>query len=169
MIKNYLYIWLINNQLVIRNNIYFIFYFARLSRTIWQIFSSFLIFCFYFTRLKAREISRQNMRKSKDIGHIVLETVRYLMHILIAFGTEYIPKAVSKVIINENMANIYSLQANDSIMCEHVCIRFIAFRNIFSPCKSKCKEFLNWNQYKNAWNTYSQYRYVSTIRQCDAV
>ena len=48
---------------------------ARLSRTIWPIFSSFLIFCFYFTRLKAREISQQNMRNSENIGHIVLGTV----------------------------------------------------------------------------------------------
>ena len=45
---------------------------ARLSRTIWPIFSSFLIFCFYFTRLKAREISPQDMRNSENIGHIVL-------------------------------------------------------------------------------------------------
>ena len=49
---------------------------ARLSRTIWPIFSLFLIFCFYFTRLKAREISRQNMRNSENIGHIVLGNVR---------------------------------------------------------------------------------------------
>ena len=49
---------------------------ARLSLTIWAIFSSFATFCFYFTRLKAREISRQNMRNSENIGHIVLGTVR---------------------------------------------------------------------------------------------
>ena len=49
---------------------------ARLSRTIWPIFSSFLIFYFYFTRLKARGTSQQNMRNSKNIGHIVLETMR---------------------------------------------------------------------------------------------
>ena len=49
---------------------------ARLSRTIWPIFSSFLIFCFYFTRLKACEISRQNMKNSENIGHIVQGTVR---------------------------------------------------------------------------------------------
>ena len=43
---------------------------ARLSRTIWPIFSSFLIFCCYFTRLKAREVTQQNIRKWKNIGHI---------------------------------------------------------------------------------------------------
>ena len=49
---------------------------TRLSRTIWPIFSSFLIFCFYFTRLKACEISQQNMRNSTNIGHFALRTVR---------------------------------------------------------------------------------------------
>ena len=52
---------------------------ACLSCTIWQIFSLFLTFCFYFICLKAREISRQNMENSKNmenIGHIVLGTVR---------------------------------------------------------------------------------------------
>ena len=49
---------------------------ARLSRTIWPIFSSFLIFCCYFTRLKAREVSQQNMRNLENIGHIVLGPVR---------------------------------------------------------------------------------------------
>ena len=58
-------IFLVSDKLVI----------ARLSRTKWPMFSSFLIFCYYFARLKAREITRQNMRNSKNIGHIVLETV----------------------------------------------------------------------------------------------
>ena len=49
---------------------------AGLSHTIWPMFSSFLIFCCYFTRLKAREISRQDMRNLENIGHIVLGTVR---------------------------------------------------------------------------------------------
>ena len=49
---------------------------AYLSCTLWPIFSSFLIFCFYLTRLKAREISWQNMRNSENIDHVVLGTVR---------------------------------------------------------------------------------------------
>ena len=44
----------------------------RLSGTIWPIFSSFLIFYYYLVRLKSREVSRQNMRNSKNVGHIVL-------------------------------------------------------------------------------------------------
>ena len=52
---------------------------ACLSRTIWSRFSLFFIFCFYFTCLKAREISRQNMRNSENNGHIVLGTMQQLM------------------------------------------------------------------------------------------
>ena len=50
---------------------------ARSSRTILSIFSSFLMFYFYFTHIKAPEISRQKMINSENInGHIVLNTVR---------------------------------------------------------------------------------------------
>ena len=41
----------------------------------WQTLSSFLIFCYYFSRLKACETS-QNMRNSENISHIALGTVR---------------------------------------------------------------------------------------------
>ena len=43
---------------------------ALWPRTIWQIFSSFLIFCFYFTRLKAREISWK-IRETRKIFTIL--------------------------------------------------------------------------------------------------
>ena len=47
-----------------------------LLRTIWPIFSSFLVFCYYFNRLNAGEISQQNVRNSDNIGHTVFGTVR---------------------------------------------------------------------------------------------
>ena len=47
----------------------------RLLRTIRPMFSSFLMFCCYFTRLKTCEISWQNMRNSANVDHIVLGTV----------------------------------------------------------------------------------------------
>ena len=37
---------------------------------------SFLIFCFYFSRLKTHEISQQNMTNSENIGHLLLGTVQ---------------------------------------------------------------------------------------------
>ena len=50
---------------------------TRSPRTTWPIFSSFLTFCCYFTRLKAREINPQNMMHSKNIGRIALGTMVY--------------------------------------------------------------------------------------------
>ena len=65
---------------------------ARLSRTIWPILCSFLIFCCYFTCLKARKISQGNMRNSENIGHIVLGTVGQLtlqLKILLSINAYY--------------------------------------------------------------------------------
>ena len=42
--------------------------FECLPLSIWPTFSTFLIFCFYFSRLKAPK----NTRNSENIGHIVL-------------------------------------------------------------------------------------------------
>ena len=45
-----------------------------------------------------------------------------------SFGVEHIPKEIKKFIGNKNIiTNIYSIQACDSIMCQHFCIRFIDF------------------------------------------
>ena len=45
-----------------------------------------------------------------------------------SFGAEYIPKELKKFINNENIiANIFRLQAYDSVMCGHFCIGFIDF------------------------------------------
>ena len=48
----------------------------RLPCTIWPVFSSFLIFSGISLPLKTREISRQNIRNSENIGPIVLRIVR---------------------------------------------------------------------------------------------
>ena len=45
-----------------------------------------------------------------------------------SFGVEHIPKKIKKFISNKNIkANIYRVQANDSISCGYFCIRFIDF------------------------------------------
>ena len=46
----------------------------RLPRTVWPIFSLFLLICFYFTRLNACEISKTDI--IEKFGYIVLETTR---------------------------------------------------------------------------------------------
>ena len=45
-----------------------------------------------------------------------------------SFGVERIPKQIKKFINNKNiMANIFRLQAYDSVMCRYFCIGFIDF------------------------------------------
>ena len=44
------------------------------------------------------------------------------------FGIEHIPKEIKRIIGNKNIqANIFRIQAYDSIMCECFCIGFINF------------------------------------------
>ena len=67
---------------------------------------------------------------------------------LYSFGVEYIPKEIKQFTGNKNIiANIYRIQANDSIICEYFCIGFIDFMlkgkalldytNLFSPNDSE--------------------------------
>ena len=45
-----------------------------------------------------------------------------------SFGVEHIPKEIKESIGNKNIkANIYHIQANDSVMCGYFCIGFIDF------------------------------------------
>ena len=45
-----------------------------------------------------------------------------------SFGVEYVPEEIKEFIENKNIkANIFWVQANDSIMCDYFCIRFIDF------------------------------------------
>ena len=61
-----------------------------------------------------------------------------------SFGVEHIPKEVKTFINNKNLiANIFRLQAYDSVMCGYFCIGFINYMfmgksltdytNLFSP------------------------------------
>ena len=61
-----------------------------------------------------------------------------------SFGVEHIPEEIKKIIGNRNIkANIYRVQATNSVMCGYFCIGFIDFMlaaktlidytNLFSP------------------------------------
>ena len=61
-----------------------------------------------------------------------------------SFGVEHIPEEIKEFIGNRNIkANIYRIQANNSVMCGYFCIGFIDFMlagktlidytNLFSP------------------------------------
>ena len=65
-----------------------------------------------------------------------------------SFEVEHIPKEIKKVTNNKNIiANIFRLQAYDSVMCRYVCTGFIDFMlkennlidftNLFSPSNFK--------------------------------
>ena len=62
-----------------------------------------------------------------------------------SFGVEHVPKEIKEFVGNKNIkANIFRVQANNSVMCGYFCIGFIDFMlagkkltdftNIFSPC-----------------------------------
>ena len=45
-----------------------------------------------------------------------------------SFGVELVPKEINKFIGNKNIkANIFRVQANNSVMCSYFCIGFIDF------------------------------------------
>ena len=45
-----------------------------------------------------------------------------------SFGIEHVPEEIKEFIGNKNIkANIFRVQANDSVMCGYFCIRFIDF------------------------------------------
>ena len=45
-----------------------------------------------------------------------------------SFGVEHMPGEIKEFIGNKNIkASIFRVQANDSVMCEYFCIRFIDF------------------------------------------
>ena len=45
-----------------------------------------------------------------------------------SFGVEHVPEEIKKFFGNKNIiANIFRVQANDSVMCRYICIGFIHF------------------------------------------
>ena len=86
--------------------------------------------------------SRDNLPKIKDGAHIIYldeysdigtHWVALYIHnnnatYFDSFGVEHIPKEIKEFVKNKNViANIFRLQAYDSIMCGYFCIGFIDF------------------------------------------
>ena len=76
--------------------------------------------------------SRINLFKIKDGTYIIRWIALYLnaknITYFDSFGVKHIPKEIKKIIRNKNViANIYRVEAYDSIMCEYFCIGFIDF------------------------------------------
>ena len=77
-----------------------------------------------------------------------------------SFGVEHIPKEIKEFIGNKNIkANIFRVQANDSVMCGYFCIGFIDFMlagkkltdytNMFSPYDFKKNDNIILPYFKN--------------------
>ena len=80
-----------------------------------------------------------------------------------SFGVEYVPKEIKEFIGNKNIkANIFRVQANDSVMCGYFCIGFIDFMlagkkltdytNLFFPYDFKKNDNIILNYFKYEWN-----------------
>ena len=77
-----------------------------------------------------------------------------------SFGAEHIPKEIKKFINNKNkIANIFRIQAYDSVMCVYFCIVFIDYMvmgknlidytNLFSPNNFKKNDDIISNYFLN--------------------
>ena len=91
-----------------------------------------------------------NLNKYADIGaqQIALFCNKYEVVYFHSFGVEHVLKETKEFIGNKSMiANIFRVQANNSVMCGYFCIEFTDFMlagktltdftNFFSPCDFK--------------------------------
>ena len=103
-----------------------------------------------------------NLDEYSDIGThwIALYVNNNSVTYVDSFGVEHIPKEIKKFINNKNIiANIFRIQAYDSVMCGYFCIRFIDFMlkgnsltnfsNHFSPNNFKKNDDIILNYFLN--------------------
>ena len=80
-----------------------------------------------------------------------------------SFNVEHAPKEIKEFIGNKNIiANIFWVQANNSVMCGYFCIGFIDFMlagkkltdytNLFSPHDFKKNDDIILSYFKDEWN-----------------
>ena len=80
-----------------------------------------------------------------------------------SFGVEHVPEEIKEFIGNKNIkANIFRVQANDSVMCGYFCIGFIDFMlagkkltdftSLFSPYDFKKNDNIILSYFKDEWN-----------------
>ena len=107
-----------------------------------------------------------NLDKYSDIGthwiafYVNNENVTYFD----SFGVEYIPKKFKKFINDKNIiANIFRLQAYDSVLCGCLCIGFIDFTNLFSPNNFKKNDDIILNYFLLKWLKLALLNLLNTI------
>ena len=82
------------------------------------------------------------------------------MFILISFGIEHVPEQVPEF-VGKKTANIFRVQANNSVMCGYFCIGFIDsmlagkkltdFTSLFSPHDFEMNGNVILSYFKDAW------------------
>ena len=121
--------------------------------------------------------SRNNLLKKMKDGAYVINLDKYAgvgTHWIALFcnrneiayfnslGVEHVPEEIKEFIENKNIkANIFGVQANDSVMCGYFCIGFIDFMladkkltdytNLFSPHDFKKNDNIILSYFKNDW------------------
>ena len=84
-----------------------------------------------------------------------------------SFGVEHIPEEIKEFIGNKNIkANIFRVQANNSVMCGYFRIEFIDFmlagkkltdfKNMFPPYDFKKNDEIILNYFKDRWKQFYQ-------------
>ena len=79
------------------------------------------------------------------------------------FGVEHVPEEIIEFVGNKNIiANIFRVQANNSVMCGYFCIGFIDFMlagkkltdftSLFSPYDFKKNDNIILSYFKDEWN-----------------
>ena len=80
-----------------------------------------------------------------------------------SFGVKHVPEEIKEFIRNKNIiANIFRVQANNSVMCGYFCIGFIDFMlagkkltdytSLFSPHDFKKSNNITLSYFKDEWN-----------------
>ena len=106
-----------------------------------------------------------NLDEHKDTGThwIALFCNRNEIVYFDSFGVEHIPEEIKEFIGNRNIkANIFRIQANNSVMCGYFCIGFIDFMlagktltdytKLFSPHDFNKNDQIVLSYFKDAWN-----------------
>ena len=106
-----------------------------------------------------------NLDEDADTGAhwIALFCVKDEVVFFDSFDVEHIPKEIKEFIGNKSVkANIYCIQANDSVMCGYFCIGFIDFMltgkiltdytALFSPYDFNKNDKIILSYFKDAWN-----------------
>ena len=106
-----------------------------------------------------------NLDEYADVGThwIVLFCNRNEIVYFDSFGVEHVPEEIKEFVGNKNIkANIFRVQANNSVMCGYFCIGFIDFMlagkkltdftSMFSPYDFKKNDNIILSYFKDEWN-----------------